>query len=221
MKRLLTSLILIMLIGTLAACSPPASESGDILSSRETLGAASEKAIVTFTDPMLETMVRGSMGKPEGGIMVAEAEAVTQLNISNEWRRYVSEEATIHDIGGLEAFKNLESLDLSFHAITDIAPLAGLQKLTVLSLTGNPVADIAPLAGLTNLKVLTLTGCAAQDYSALAKLTSLELLMLDNSTITDVSPLASLTKLKHLYLTGSPINNYFLLSDIYQNLGNH
>ena len=30
------------------------------------------------------------------------------------------------DIDGLEYFKNLESLDLSFHAITDITPLAGL-----------------------------------------------------------------------------------------------
>jgi internalin A len=218
MKRLLTSLILIMLIGTLAACSPPASESGDILSSRETLGAASEKAIVTFTDPMLETMVRGSMGKPEGDIMVAEAEAVTQLNISNEWRRYVSEEATINDIGGLEAFKNLESLDLSFHAITDITPLAGMKKLTSLSLGGNPVADIAPLAGLTSLQALSLSGCAARDYSPLAKLVNLKFLMLDHATIADVSPLASLTKLKHLYLTGSPINNYFPLSDIYQNL---
>jgi len=218
MKRFLTILLLITLIGTLAACSPPASEPVDTLPLHEAPEAAPEKT-VTFADPVLEAMVRATMGKKlEGGITVAEAEAVTRLNLSFEWQRYVSEETPIQDIGGLEYFKNLENLDLSFHAITDITPLAGLTKLTMLSLGGNPVADIAPLAALTNLKVLALSGCAAQDYSPLAKLVKLEFLMLNNSAITDVSPLASLTGLKHLYLTGSPINNYFPLSDIYQNL---
>jgi len=217
MKRFLTILILIALIGTLAACSPPASEPADTLPPHGAPEAAPEEA-VAFADPVLEAMVRGAMGRPEGDITVAEAEAVTRLNLSIEWQRYISEETPIQDIGGLEYFKNLESLDLSFHAITDITPLAGLKKLTLLSLGGNPVADIAPLAGLTNLKGLNLSGCAAQDYSLLAKLVDLKFLMLDNSTIADVSPLASLTKLKHLYLTGSPINNYFPLSDIYQNL---
>ena len=82
------------------------------------------------------------MGRPEGGITAAEAEAVTRLNHSIEWQRYISEEMPIKDIEGLEYFRNLESLDLSFHAITDITPLAGLKKLTSLSLSNNPVADI-------------------------------------------------------------------------------
>lgn len=124
----------------------------------------------------------------------------------------------IKDIGGLESFTNLESLDLSFHAITDITPLAGLKKLTSLSLGGNPVANIAPLAGLTNLKGLTLSNCPVQDYSPLAKLVNLEFLMLDNSVITDVSPLASLTSLNHLYLADCPVNDYSPLADIYPNL---
>ena len=212
MKKTLYFVLIIWLALSLAACGAPAA------TTRSPSSAAAVPAVVTFADPVLEAMVRASMGKPEGGITVAEAEAVTRLNLSIEWQRYISEEMPIKDIGGLESFTNLESLGLSFHAITDITPLVGLKKLTLLSLGGNPVADITPLAGLTNLKGLTLSGCAAQDYSPLAKLVNLEFLMLDNSTIDDVSPLASLTKLKHLYLTGSPINNYFPLSDIYQNL---
>ncbi len=217
MKRFLTILILIALIGTLAACSPPASEPANTLPPHGAPEATPEET-VAFADPVLEAMVRASMGRPEGGITAAEAEAVTRLNLSIEWQRYISEEMPIKDIEGLEYFRNLESLDLSFHAITDITPLAGLKKLTSLSLSNNPVADISPLAGLTGLKVLILTGCKAQDYAPLAKLVNLDFLMLDHATIADASPLASLTKLKHLYLTGSPINNYFPLSDIYQNL---
>lgn len=211
MKSLLRIMLTIWLALSLTACGAPTATAPS-----PTTSAALDT--VTFSDPVLEAMVRGSIGKPQGDITVAEAESVTRLNLSNEWQRYVSQETTIKDIDGLEYFKNLESLDLSFHAITDITPLAGLNKLTSLSLGGNPVADIAPLAGLTNLKVLILTGCKAQDYAPLAKLVNLNFLMLDQAAIADVSPLASLTKLKHLYLTGSPINNYFPLSDIYQNL---
>jgi hypothetical protein len=212
MKKFLYYVLAIWLALSLAACSMPAATTPSLPS------ATAVPKVVTFADPVLEAMVRGSIGKLTGDITVAEAESVTRLNLSNEWQRYISEETTIHDIDGLEYFKNLESLDLSFHAISNITPLRGLKKLTSLSLGGSPSNDIAPLAGLTGLKVLILTGCKAQDYAPLAKLVNLDFLMLDHATIADVSPLASLTKLKYLYLTGSPINNYFPLSDIYQNL---
>lgn len=212
MKKTLFILLALLLTLGLAACGSPAGTTPSPSS------ATAVPAVVPFADPVLEAMVRASVGKPEGSITVAEAEAVTRLNLSIEWQRYISEEAPIQDLGGLEYFKNLESLDLSFHAITDITPLAGLKKLTSLSLGGNPVADLAPLAALTNLKVLTLTGCAARDYSPLAKLVNLNFLMLDHAAITDVSPLASLTNLTHLYLADCPIDDYSPLANVCQNL---
>jgi internalin A len=216
MKKVCALFLILIMIAAAAACSQRAEPAETPASSVQT--DSQNTAVVTFADPVLEAMVRATMGKPEGHITVADAETVTRLNLSIEWQRYISQETLIKDIGGLEYFKNLESLDLSFHAITNITPLAGLKKLTSLSLGGNPVADIAPLAGLTNLKVLTLSGCAAQDYNPLAKLINLNFLMLDHATITDVSPLVPLTSLKHLYLADCPISNYFPLSDIYQNL---
>ncbi len=211
MKKPLYFVLAMWLALSIAACGAPAATTPPLSSLTAT------PAVVTFADPALEAMVRGAMGKPEGDITVAEAEAVTRLNLRIEWQRYISQETPIKDIGGLEYFKNLESLDLSFHAITDITPLTGLKKLTSLLLCDNPVADIEPLADLTNLKVLTLSGCAAQDYNPLAKLVNLNVLMLDHAMITDVSPLASLTSLKHLYLAGCPVD-YSPLADIYPNL---
>jgi Leucine-rich repeat (LRR) protein len=93
------------------------------------------------------------MGKPEGEITLAEAKGVTRMDLTDSLQRQLSEFTPITNLDGLEAFTNLESLDLSQNAVSDISPLAGLTKLTVLSLAGNPVTDVAPLAKLTNLKL--------------------------------------------------------------------
>lgn len=228
MKNPLRNLLSVLLTLTLAACSTPAATTPpsipDAVVPAATMtmpvAATAIPAVVTFKDPVLEAMVRGAMGKLEGDITVPEAEALTRLNLGIELQRYISEDTPIKDISGLENFTNLESLDLSYHAITDISPLAGLTKLTWLSLGGNPVADLSPLVPLTSLKGLTLSNCAAQNYSPLAKLVNLELLMLDNSTITDISPLASLTNLRHLNLAKSSANDYSPLETIYPNLEN-
>ena len=228
MKKSSSKLLAVLLTLSLVACSTPAVKTTPSIPAAAvpaatmtpSISVTALPAVVTFTDPVLEEMVRGSMGKPEGDITVAEAEAVTRLNLSTEMQRYISEETPIKDISGLENFTNLEYLDLSFHEITDISPLAGLNKLTSLSLGGNPVADITPLVRLTSLKGLTLSNCAEQDYSPLAKLVNLKFLMLDNSTITDVSPLASLTNLQHLYLANCLVNDYSPLVNIYPNLEN-
>lgn len=182
--------------------------------------ATAVPAVVTFTDPVLEKMVRGAMGRPEGDITVADAGAVTGLDLSLEMRRYISEEPSIRDISGLEFFTNLEILDLSYQAVTDLSPLEGLDKLTALSLDDNPVEDITPLAGLTNLQWLALSHCAAQDYRPLANLVNLIYLRLDNSTIRYLSPLTPLTDLRHLYLANSPVDDYSPLMDIYPKLVN-
>lgn len=212
MKRTYCLLLTVLLSIALAACNAPAA------TTVPTFEATAAPGVVTFADPVLETLIRGVMGKTEGDITTTEAEAVTWLNLNIELQRYISEEVQITDLSGLENFTNLESLDLSFHAIADISPLQKLTSLTSLSLGGNPVVDITALGSLTNLKALVLSDCAAQDYTPLTNLVNLEYLMLDNSTITDLSPLVSLTNLKYLYLANSPASDYSALAEIYPNL---
>ena len=218
MKRLFCAMFAVLAALGLAACTAPATAAETDSGSAKAVASAFAPEVVTFADPTLEAMVRGSMGRPEGDITAAEAEAVTELNLSFDLRRYLPDTAQIRDIGGLEHYKNLEHLDLSFHAISDISPLSGLTKIVSLSLSGNPVADVTPISGLTGLKALSLSGCAAEDYSVLSNLTSLELLALDHSTIADVSPLSTLTGLKVLYLAGSPASDYSPLVAFYSNL---
>jgi len=235
MKKLLGIFLSLALLLGLAACG--ASAATEIVSPS---ASAEASAVVTFADPVLESRVRAAMGRPEGDITVAEAEVVTEMYLGIEWQMDVSEETQITDLGGLEYFKNLQSLNLSSNAVTDISPLAGLTKLTSLSLSGNPVADISPLSGMTGLEKLSLSGCTAQDYSPLESLASLTVLILDDSAITDVSalsglagltylsitdtqvsdvsPLSGLIGLKQLYLSGCPVTDYSPLADICANL---
>ena len=216
-------LITVFLTITLTACSMPAvttTPSNPVAEVTATSSPVETSApvVVTFADPVLEAMIRGAMGKTEGGITVAEAQAVTGMNLSNELQSTISEETPIKDLSGLENFTSLVSLDLSDHAVTDISPLAGLTDLTALSLAANPVADLSPLEGLTKLEVLILSGSKAQDYGALSNLVNLQVLKLDNSTITDLTPLAGLTNLRQLYLANSSIEDLSPLETIYPNL---
>ncbi len=218
-------LITVLLTMTLAACSTPAvttTSSNPVAEVTTTSSPVETSApvVVKFVDPVLEAIIRGTMGKTEGDITLAEAQAVTRMNLSNELQRTISEETPIKDLSGLENFTSLETLDLSNHAVTDISPLAGLTKLTTLSLAGNPVTDVEPLAKLTNLKLLILSNCQAEDYSVLSNLVNLQVLLLDNSTISDVFPLASLTNLQTLYLDKSSAEDFSSLENIYTTLAN-
>ncbi len=216
-------LITVLLTIILAACSTPSVTTTPSIPVAEVTTASSlvetsMPGIVTFADPVLEAMIRGTMGKTEGDITLAEAQAVTRMNLSNELQSYISGETPIKDLSGLENFTSLETLDLSNHAVTDISRLAGLTKLTALSLAGNPVADVSPLAGLTDLQLLVLSGSQAQDYSALSNLVNLQVLMLDNSTISDLTPLLALTNLRQLYLAKTSVEDLSSLETIYPNL---
>lgn len=226
MKKTLLVLLALSLALAITACGTSAATSDEDPSATtpppEASGSGETPALVTFTDPVLESLIRASIGKPVGDITSGDVEAVTRLDLSGEWQGYLSAAgiapATIRDIGGLQAFTGLEHLDLSGHAISNITPLAGLTKLNTLILGGNPIADLTPLSVLTSLRLLDLSFCAASDYSPLEGLTSLEDLILKYSSLTDVTPLAALTNLKFLFLEGSPVDNYFPLSDIYPNL---
>ena len=203
-RRALVGCIAAVFVFGFAACAAPTAEP---VLTPSPLPTATPQSVVALKDPILNQMVRAAIGKPDGDITTAEAEAVQELKLNIEWQQFIPPETQIHDISGLEAFRNLETLDLQFHNIKDISPLAGMTKLTSLSLGGNPVEDITPLAGMTNLRGLTLFNCQASDYSTLSKLTNLDFLMLDYSTITDLSVLSNLTKLGNLTFTHTKVTD--------------
>ncbi|MEN6623957.1 MAG: hypothetical protein ABFD50_20730, partial [Smithella sp.] len=96
MKKTNSILLTALLVIGLVACSTPAEIS------TPSFVATAVPTVVKFIDPVLEEMIRGAMGKTEGDITLAEAQAVTRMNLSNELQSYISEETPIKDISGLE-----------------------------------------------------------------------------------------------------------------------
>jgi len=202
--------------------------------------AACSVPTVTFNDPALESKVRSALSKPEGKITIAEAGAVKELDLSNEWQPNIPQSLQIKDISALKHFANLTHLTLNFNAISDIVPLAGLTQLVSLNLGGNSVsdvkalanlsnlrelqiwgnreiADISPLASLVNLNMLSVGGLQISDISVVAKMRQLNVLFASNNQISDLTPLAGLP-LRVLMLSGNPIDNYSPIKDIYTQL---
>lgn len=222
MKRIISGfLVLILAIATFASCSPIPSETGSDIQTQiisTTIPKAEgpiDESIVVFADPLLEELVSTATGRTEGDISQIEAEGVTYLNLSNQWRKELYPDQKISKLQGLEYFRNLKSLDLSDHDISDIAVINNLTNLEELILSGNPISDISPLSSLKSLKMLILSGCMANNYAPLSNLDNLEILVLNKASISDVSVLKLLKNLKQLYLAGSKVSNYFPLAEIY------
>src|SRR5262245_15360956 len=106
----------------------------------------------------------------------------------------------------LSALSNLETLDLSFYALTNEslpAVLSGLTNLQSLTLMFTRLADTSFLTGLTRLRSLDLSETGLTNISPLFGLTNLEVLRLSDNDLADLSFLEGLTALRSLSLAHS------------------
>ncbi|MGV8025212.1 MAG: leucine-rich repeat domain-containing protein [Anaerolineaceae bacterium] len=198
----------------------------------------SDEDVITFTDPVLEAMIRKTMGKPIGDITVAEAKTVNMMDLSMEenamgdrihdisslkyftnltelylnWAFYNNGEPM--DISALSHLKNLKILALKGCGVVDISPLEGLSAMESLELQLNGIEDISPLAGLTHLEILSICSNPFQDLSPLGNLTSLKALFLFDVHLSDISVLAGLLNLEMLDLTNTGITDVSPLSNL-------
>jgi internalin A len=253
MKKYLSILMLcVLVLSTACSQQPKTSElpvstetpSQEILES--TPVKTPEPAVVVFTDAALEAKVREAMGKPEGDITVAEAEAVTTLDLQMDGSDYSLPRIT--DVSDLKQFPNLTGLTLNWALFDsdggedfDLSPLADLTKLECLYVCCANISDISALSGMTNMKDLwiwgnhNITDISAlagmtqmeslwikdnqiTDISALANMKNLVYLYMEDNQVTDLSPLAGLTKLTNILLSGNPATDYSPLKDVYSNL---
>lgn len=247
MKRVLFLMMAAIMAAMLAACGTPATQQTDVATSApateapttEPAAEPTAEPIVVFTDAVLEAKVREAMGKPEGDITMAEAEAVERFDFKVE-DPGDSSTPRITDISALQYFKNLKSLDLSYHQVEDLSPLAGMKSLEALyyfdarsvkdfsalsELTGMmdliiasdsfTNADMQKLAGMTKMELLWIQGGKGlTDISAVANFKNLYRLNIENSGVSDLSPVAGITSLVEVYLLGSDVSDVSPLKDL-------
>jgi len=203
--------------------------------------------VVVFDDAALEASIREALGKPEGDVTRADAETLTELELSQLGPD--KNEPYIHSLNALQYFTNLTYLGLGYavqnaqdpQAPIDLSVIANLKKLESLQMAGvvvdelSPVAnldrlisltlyngdqplDLSPLSGLTNLVSLTLRNNRIFDLTPLSGLKNLGYLDLEGNQITDVSPLAGLTGLERLFLIDNPITDFSPLAEVRSDL---
>jgi len=203
--------------------------------------------VVVFDDAALEASIREALCKPEGDITRADAETLTELELSQ--LGVEKDQPIIHSLSALQYFTNLtylglgfavqnaqdpqapidlsvianltnlESLQMAGVVVDDLSPLAKLDRLMSLTLyNGDQPLDLTPLSGLVNLVALTLRNNRISDLTPLAGMSNLRYLDLEGNQITDVSPLAGLTGLERLYLIDNPITDFSPLAEVRSDL---
>jgi len=231
MKQTLFVLLALLLALGLAACgapaatatpSPEASESTNALTPEPTSETTPEPVVV-FTDDALEAKVREAMGRPEGDIIVAEAQAVVKLDLSNEsFDDMNRQNGGIRDISDLKYFTGLEELNLSYNDISDFTPIAELTSIKVLGFNGIRPKDLSVLKGLTNMTCLIFdwtcdesqwrNGNVSLDF--MADMKDLEIFSAIGGGIKDINALGGLTKIWSLYLENNAITDISSLANL-------
>ncbi len=169
-----------------------AGESETLYSNREL------NEVIEFNDPELEATIKTAM-KHTGDIRLRDALEVTELDLE---KAYDTEKKgrlpNCPSLEGLEYFKNLKSLNLTYYQPENITPLGELTQLTDLNLSGYHNFNDAFI----------------ENSEALSKLVHLENLDLQTTYLVDVSFLENLKKLqtlkvhfsKNAYIDGKEFN---------------
>lgn len=120
----------------------------------------------------------------------------------------------IQCIYGLQAFKKLETIDLSQNKIKDINPVGDLTNLTILNLKYNRISDIRPVQNITGLTVLQVDSNQISDITPVQNLTSLTTFACKDNQIDDISSLKKLDKLRVLVLNNNKITSIDVVKDL-------
>ncbi len=135
----------------------------------------------------------------DGEIQVSEAEAVTEIDVSNE---------NINSLEGIQYFINLTYLDCSYNDITAL-DLSSTTKLTNLICNNNHIdsLDVTMLSDLINLEC---NNMRLNNSLQVSGLSNLENLVASSNSLSNID-LTGLTSLKELYMA---FNEFTSTSDI-------
>src|SRR5213592_3683459 len=102
---------------------------------------------VSIPDPGLNAAVRAALQKPFGPLTEQDLLSLTNLDASRR---------NVRSIAGLEAARNLVSLNLQINRLTNFSLPSQLTNLMALDLSVNPLTNISLPGGLAHLTSLVL-----------------------------------------------------------------
>jgi len=155
---------------------------------------------VSIPDPGLNAAIREALQKPNGPFTEQDMLSLTNLNAS---RRGVT------NLAGLEAARNLVTLDLQINRLTNFSLPSELAKLNTLDVSVNALSNCFLPNGLTNLGKLVLEANQLRSLTLPADLAGLHSLNLANNQIANFDP-SKLTNLAVLDLGFNSFTHFSL-----------
>jgi formylglycine-generating enzyme required for sulfatase activity len=156
---------------------------------------------VSVPDPGLNAAIRETLGKPAGPLTQQDMLSLTNLSARNR---------NVSSIVGLDAARNLISLDLQINHLSNVSLLGALTNLGTLNLSVNPLTNFSVPNGLSNLVSLTLESTGLTNLISPARLTKLKNLDLENNRLSSFNQLSNLSSLVTLDLGFNLFTNFSL-----------
>ncbi len=183
---------------------------------------------VSFTDPIIERLVRLELDNEYDPITDVDCENITGLqqyslrNAGMDWQEYeqvsiqsledirllpnlqylyLENVGPIYDYSPLFSCKRLYGLQLDDSNLTDISFVRNIPNLDYLSVRNNQISDLTPLSNCKNLYNLDIEGNPVRDLSALSEL-DIEYLYITASYLDDLSVLQNWENMYYLSLSG-------------------
>src|SRR6266581_4467705 len=129
---------------------------------------------VSIPDPGLDAAIRAALQKPFGPLTEQDMLSLTNLDASRR---------NVRSIDGLEAARNLVSLDLQINRLTNFSLPTQLTNLMALDLSVNPLTNISLPNGLVHLTSLVLENDGIRNLTLPAGLVGLTNLDLDGNEL--------------------------------------
>ncbi len=171
-----------------------------------------EPTVVQFADPMMEQLVRNTIGKPEGEITDVDCESINSLTSyelrTDEMEYEEYQKMKIKSLDDLRYMPNLTYLSLQEQEeIEDYSKLKLCPRLNDLQLYRDEIKDISFISELENLNYLYLDNNQIVDLQPVFQCEDLGYLSIQDNPVDDCSGLADLENLYGLHFdTDQPIN---------------
>ncbi len=154
---------------------------------------------VSIPDPGLEAAIRVELQLPFGPLTTQDLLTLTNLNASSR---------NISSIEGLEAARNLMTLNLQVNRLTSFSLPSDLTRLISLNVSANPLTNVLLPNGLTNLTTLILEGDGLAALALPGDLPNLRTLDVDDNELTTLTLPPNLTSLVSLDLSFNLLTNF-------------
>ena len=160
---------------------------------------------LSVPDAGLSAAIRDALRKPNGPLTEQDLLSLTNLDASSR---------NISSLDGLEAARNLVSLNLLRNQLTSVIVPASMTNLNSLFIQKNILTNLVLSPALFHLAQLDVSENGLTSFSLPAGLTNLSGLFLRGNQLTNVTLPADLIHLESLDLGGNPLTNLTLPSGL-------